>query len=480
MATVTAGSTATVNLTAGQTLVVSTAGEAVVAIVAGVTGAGYESRRVVATAAEFGPFDADAVMTVRAVASGATYVAQAVSGVNGLVIVSEEDPVDNDGRPDGTIWQRPGFPAAVKAGGTYSVTADKKAEFRREYQIRDEPVYQNDADRDRVIAIGGAVTSKFRNRIAVQDLMQGVDSLTNPLTGHTNAEIVNIGQALVPVPGATSAPYWTDPGPVTLTRGNSDACGIPGNIPGAIEFMTDPDGTKFVRFTSAEGFGNAANGKRRSQLFFDWVSGRIHAAWDLSFRIAPTDDAPYSSSPLYKYPFLLFQHKGAGEPMFGLNVEGLSDGTYNLYWVHKYSSQTPDTVTFRRAWNSTSPANIQAQSGVQRFFERVIRKGEWIDMRIEVYFDERDITDEAGGDGYLNIWINGEQVLAYVGPTLSIRDVGGATPSPHSWMVGVYRHETGAPTELKELDLNRQESPAPFTRAVDFREPTKLVTRWGR
>lgn len=388
-------------------------------------------------------------------------------------VTSASAPSDDDGLPNGVLWEQPPL-MWRKVGGAYSMTptSPQAAEFRRAFSLIDDAkrkVYQNRAERDWVIGIGGAEQSKFRNRIGYQDLMRGFPVLTDPLTNHTNVEIVNVGQQLVAIPGAESAPYWTDPGPVTLTRGNDATCGIPGTIPGAIEFTTKTDGTRVCRFTSAAGFGNAANGKRRSQVFFDWVSGRKKVAWELSFMISEDDDAPYSADPLYKYPFLLFQHKGAGEPMFGMNVEGNADGTYNLYWVHKYSSQSPDTVTFRRSWNSSSPASIQAQSGTQRFFERTIRKGEWVDMYIECFLDERDITEAAGGRGYLDIWINGEQVLTYNGPTLTIRDVGGATPAPHAWMVGIYRHETGAPTELKELDLNRQEDPAPFTRVVDFR-----------
>lgn len=346
-------------------------------------------------------------------------------------------------------------------------------EFRRTLGLTEQKtpqVYQNRAERDWVIGIGGGELSKFRNRVGRQDLMLGFPSLIDPLTGHTNVEVVNYGQQLVPIPGATSAPYWTDPGPLTLTRGNSDTCGIPGTIPGAIEFITKPDGNRVCRFTSAAGFGNAANGKRRAQVFFDWVSGRIKVGWLLSFRISELDDAPYSASPLYKYPVLIFQFKGAGEPMFGLHVETNPDGTFNLYWVHKYSSQSPDAATFRSAWNTTSPGNRRADSGTQRYFERTIRQGEWIDMYIEAFLDERDTAEAAGGLGYLNIWIGNEQVLAYNGPTLSIRDVGGAQPQPHAWMVGIYRHETGAPAALKELDLNRAENPAPFDRVVEFRE----------
>ena len=104
MATVTAGNSATVTLTAGQVLIVSTAGEAAVDIRSGITGAGFASQRVVATARQLGPYPVDGTLRVRAITGDATYDAQAAGALSGLVVVSEADPIDNDGRPDGTLW----------------------------------------------------------------------------------------------------------------------------------------------------------------------------------------------------------------------------------------------------------------------------------------------------------------------------------------------------------------------------------------
>jgi hypothetical protein len=104
MATVNAGNSATVTLAAGQVLIVSTAGEAAVDLLSGVTGAGFSSQRVLASASQFGPYPQDGVLRVRAVSGDATYDAQTIGSLSGLVIVSEADPVDSDGRPDGTLW----------------------------------------------------------------------------------------------------------------------------------------------------------------------------------------------------------------------------------------------------------------------------------------------------------------------------------------------------------------------------------------
>lgn len=104
MATVTAGDSATVTLAAGQVLIVSTAGEAAVDIMSGITGAGFSSRRVVAAADQFGPYPTDGALRVRAITGDAVHDVQVVGALSGLVVVSEADPIDGDGRPDGTLW----------------------------------------------------------------------------------------------------------------------------------------------------------------------------------------------------------------------------------------------------------------------------------------------------------------------------------------------------------------------------------------
>lgn len=339
----------------------------------------------------------------------------------------------------------------------------------------DFPIYQNRAERDYAIAPGGTELSKFRNLVGFQDLHRSSTGLVDPLTGTTNVELVNHGQQLLAIPGASSPPYWTDPGSVTLSRGVDAVSGVPDTIPGLIDFYKDDEGD-WCRFTSPEGYGESSNGKRRTQVFFDWVSGRKKVAWDLSFRMADNDDCPYTADPEYLWKMLIFQFKGAGEPMFGMNVEAVpgKPDTYNLFWVHKYSSLPGDSDTYRSAYNSTPPGDRVNSSGTTRYFEREISKGETVDIMAEAYLDERDIDETTGGKGYLNIWINGELALAYVGPTLSIKDTDGSLPNPHSWMVGCYRHESSRPPGVHELDVDDELNPAPYTRAVEFRRARLL------
>lgn len=135
MATVTAGNSATVTLSAGQVLIVSTAGEAAVDIRSGITGAGFSSQRVVASAIQFGPYPTEGTLRVRAVSGDATYDAQTVGALSGLVVVSEVDPVDNDGRPDGTVWLF-GGQYRIKRGGKYQApTQSQAAEFRQAFGL---------------------------------------------------------------------------------------------------------------------------------------------------------------------------------------------------------------------------------------------------------------------------------------------------------------------------------------------------------
>jgi hypothetical protein len=321
------------------------------------------------------------------------------------------------------------------------------------------PVYVNRSDTDHYL-INGVESTVSRATMSYHDLFAYPGSLRNSLTGKTNIEVINCGQLLAAIPGASSPPYWTDPGPVTLSR-STDNIPDPGVAP-HLQF----EGGEWV-FRSLPGYGDAAAGHRRVQLAFDKIRARRRVVWDLSFRIHPDDDKPYDAT--YKYPFLLWQLKGANDPFAAMSVETQADGTYNLYWNQKWSSDASDVSTYRRQINNGNTGNTTAQSQSARFFQYTFKRGDYLDIVIESYLDERDITAAAGGLGYTNVWINGVQVLAYSGPTLSYRDTAGATPGAHVWYVGCYRHESGVPGGLKELDLNRQTDPAPFTRAVAFR-----------
>jgi hypothetical protein len=233
--------------------------------------------------------------------------------------------------------------------------------------------YQNRSQSDRVINPSGVEEQKFRNYPGWQDLLRNPD-MTELLTGTTNVELVNHGQYLEPIPDAVAPPYWTDPGPVTLSRTGT---GVPGSIPGMIDFMLDGS-DRFCRFTNPEGVGDSSNSKRRTQLFFDWVSGRKKVRWDLSFRLNDLDDCPYSPPPNeYLWKMLIFQWKGAGEPLINVSIEAVPDkpDTYNLFMLIKYSSLPSDTETYRRSYNQNQPASIQGQSGVTRYIEREMKKG---------------------------------------------------------------------------------------------------------
>lgn len=324
------------------------------------------------------------------------------------------------------------------------------------------PVYVNRSDTDKFL-VNGVASDFSRNTMSFQDLFWQPGSLRLDLTGKSNVETVNVGQLLVPVDGAVSAPYWTDPGPITLSR-TADT----------VTTEVDPhitwDSTNQTwTFRSLPGYGAAASSRRRAQIFFDKVRARRRVCWDLSFRLPDEDDLPYSADPVYKYPMLVWQFKGAADPFAAMSVESNGDGTANLYWYQKWSSDASDVSTYRRQYNSSNTGNTTAQSQSTRLFNYTFQKGQWLDILIESYLDERNITTAAGGFGYTNVWINGEQVLCYSGPTLSYRDTAGADPSPHAWMVGVYRHESSVPSGLEELDLDREVDPAPYTRATEWR-----------
>jgi len=120
MTTVAAGTALNVTLEIGKTLIVSTGGDAYVDVVSGPTGAGYKATRVTQSVGEVGPFGVVAQLRVRATEGDAEATAQSAAGVV-QTIYSVDPALDNDGRPDGTVWiQTSGNnKTSVKTNGGY-------------------------------------------------------------------------------------------------------------------------------------------------------------------------------------------------------------------------------------------------------------------------------------------------------------------------------------------------------------------------
>lgn len=308
--------------------------------------------------------------------------------------------------------------------------------------------------------INGVEVNSSPPQMAFHDLFAYPGTLRNPLTGKTNLQNIQHGQQLVAIPGATSAPYWTDPGPVTLSRA-ADNTGV--NVPLHLLY----EGGAWV-FRSLPGYGNAAAGLRRVQMNFGPIRARRRLVWDLSFQIHPDDDVPHDVASGYSYPFLLWQIKAGAFPCQAMFCETRADGTLNLVFSFKWSSDTTDLSTYIRQYNAFGDGFASAQASL-RLFEMTITKGQWLDVVIETFLDEREVDVTGNGRGYINVWVNGVQTLCYTGPTLTQRDTGGVAPGAPNWYVGCYRYEGGVPSHLRELDLNREVDPAPYTRAIAYR-----------
>lgn len=308
--------------------------------------------------------------------------------------------------------------------------------------------------------INGAEVYSSPPQMAFHDLFAYPGTLRNTLTGKTNIQNIQHGQALVPIPAAVSAPYWTDPGPVTLSRAANN---IGTNVSPHLLYE---DGSWVFR--SLAGYGNAAAGLRRVQMNFGPIRARRRVVWDLSFQIPLEDDAPYDAASGYKYPFLLWQVKAGSFPCQAIFCETRPDGTLNLVFSFKWSSDIADFSTYIRQYNGFGDGFATAQASL-RLFELTVTRGQWLDVVIETFLDERKVDSASGGRGYINAWVNGTQLLCYTGPTLTERDAGGVAPGAPYWYVGIYRYEGGAPSHLRELDLNRAVDPAPYKRAIAFR-----------
>lgn len=310
------------------------------------------------------------------------------------------------------------------------------------------------------------------------------DSIQNTLTGFANFGTLNIGRPLVKIEGATAAPYWTDPGPLQLKA--EDGTLTQAAVAGQIDFLMDGV-HRCAQFTSKVNYGDAAQGKRRVQLNSYEIASRQRVAWELSFKVPEDgDDLPYSATggpgaTEYRYPVLFWQLKGGDFPTWGLNINSVGDGeSFDITMTFRWSGISDGSVMRRQYYNGTNSGlsgNLSGFSNTTKYIEKRYKKGQWVDMVIEMFLDERDPKIGANGAGYCNVWINGEHVLAYVGPTLMFRDADGLPPPPHHWGIGIYRHESPLDTNdpLSELNLANQTNPAPYQRQIRFRR-ARLVT----
>jgi hypothetical protein len=314
------------------------------------------------------------------------------------------------------------------------------------------------------------------------DLKPARGSLINTLTGRADMGTINVGQPLVAIPGAVSPPYWTDPGPLTLTSIGTGSGFIPASLPGQLDFITSADGHPCAQFTSLPGYGDAAGGKRRVQLNSNEITTRIRVAWDLSFQIPDEDEGFRDPVTGYQYGMLLWQFKGGAFPTWALTALCNEDGTYTLVLQFRWSGDPNDSATgvdlryhfqYFRPQDSSS-GTLNAYGNSFRWVEQTFERGAWVDLYIEMFLDERDPYDGFGGKGYCNVFMNGQQVLAFIGPTVQVHDFDGTPPPPHAWSIGIYRPESAVPEANRELNLDHPTNPAPYMRRVLFRRAKLL------
>lgn len=135
MATVTAGTSASFIVAAGDQLFVTTTGSAVVESL--IAPAGNAAVRQVVTGQTdiLGPFGSDATFKVAATNGDARYANDVRYASDGTAI-GNDGPFDGDGRADGSQWNAGGV-VYVKRGGQYQATPTQTqaAEFRRAFNL---------------------------------------------------------------------------------------------------------------------------------------------------------------------------------------------------------------------------------------------------------------------------------------------------------------------------------------------------------
>lgn len=103
MATLTSGNSASFTLLANQTLIISSAVDSSISLTEPGK-KGTTNRTVHNETIQFGPFTVNKQLVLRCNSGTVEHDLQTFSQVAASIIYSESDPVDNDGRPDGTLW----------------------------------------------------------------------------------------------------------------------------------------------------------------------------------------------------------------------------------------------------------------------------------------------------------------------------------------------------------------------------------------
>ena len=304
------------------------------------------------------------------------------------------------------------------------------------------------------------------------------NGLIDPITNKSFAAFQTyVGQPLAPIPGAASAPYWTDPGQITH---NANANNIPSSYPGLI-YYTQYKGRWALRLRSPAGYGDAAgNSKRRSQIRLPPLGNRATYHWRISFEIPEEDEPCWDAATRYAFPILFWQVIGSAvgsEPLLSFMLETTQDpNTFRLLSRFRWSGDGVTATPLYRRQNGASTGTTAPNAdlylcnvAVQRGVEQVID--------IVIYFDERGDVDNIYG--WAKAWLNGVKIIDYAGPTYYLAGTAAATAGTLScahctlYRFGYSRMaqlEGGNPTGFAELDLNRQANPAPYTRVLYFYE----------
>lgn len=304
------------------------------------------------------------------------------------------------------------------------------------------------------------------------------NGLIDPITSKSFAAFQTyVGQQLVPIAEAASAPYWTDPGQITH---NANANNIPSSYPGLIDYV-QYKGRWTLRLRSPAGYGDAAgNGKRRSQIRLPPLSNRATYHWRMSFEIPEDDEPCWDAATRYAFPILFWQIIGTAagsQPLFSFMLETTQDpNVFRLLARFRWSGDSVTTTPLYRRQNGSSTGTTAPNADLYLCNVAVRRNVEQV-LDIVISLDERGDADTVYG--WAKAWLNGEKIVDYAGPTYYLSGTAAATADTLScthctlYRFGYSRMaqlEGGNPTGFAELDLNSQTDPAPYTRVLHFYE----------
>lgn len=173
-------------------------------------------------------------------------------------------------------------------------------------------------------------------------------------------------------------------------------------------------------------------GTLRTMLNSYAIPARQRLVWDLNFRLGgSTPTSAWTFTPKGASPATLWQIKSGSIPpalVMAIDTDPKDPTSLQLAFDQR-------TVASQAAYRIADVSGLKPNTD--------------IDVRIEIVTDERPIS--SGGQGYLNIKVNGKELVNKVGPVIQ-----GAAITPYQWSMAMYLYNNKTPLAFDRFGFWRR------------------------